>query len=109
MARHGIVKCSCGALMFQCYCPGPHTEEVRQQACESCLAMRPTGDAWEIDLWRRSFEDYTRLWEWMRKHFPCLLAQQPREKLGSQILIELLEPLAARADSCEQGPQATYY
>jgi hypothetical protein len=67
--------------------------------------MRPTGDTWEIDLWRRSFEDYVCLWQWMRTHFPCLLAQQPPEKLGSQILIELLQPLATREDSCEQEPQ----
>lgn len=36
VSGHKRIVCSCGALIAQCRCPGPHETEVRQDACPEC-------------------------------------------------------------------------
>lgn len=36
MDGHFITKCSCGAIMDQCRCPGPKTETVIKNGCAAC-------------------------------------------------------------------------
>lgn len=39
MAGHEIVKCSCGTIIRQCRCIGPHTVRVVDRGCDACLAV----------------------------------------------------------------------
>ena len=33
---HGILMCSCGRIILQCRCIGPHTPQVIPNGCERC-------------------------------------------------------------------------
>lgn len=42
-ARHKRIVCSCGAVIAQCRCPGPHETETWANACAACKARpRPS-------------------------------------------------------------------
>lgn len=40
MNGHFIERCSCGVVMRQCKCPGPHVERIADDACETCRRLK---------------------------------------------------------------------
>ena len=35
-SAHYLIRCSCGAVIMQCRCPGPKYEEVQEKGCVAC-------------------------------------------------------------------------
>lgn len=65
MSGHEIVRCTCGAIVSQCRCPGPHTTRT-VNGCQKCglngrsdggaemaaAPLAPVEDRLEVAFWR---------------------------------------------------------
>lgn len=109
MGSHGRVNCSCGRMIFQCRCPGPHTVEIREKACGHCLGRVAANRdrTFEQDQARRCVEDMAELAEFLRLHFPSVWDTARRHRtvdLVFDLLTQLLPPEAVPAEAVK-----TYY
>lgn len=69
--QHSLVKCSCGTVIFQCRCPGPHALEIREKGCEGCRLDQESLESYHRFWEKRAYDNFKVFAVWLKEHFPC--------------------------------------